>query len=149
MMGQLQGWTWRLCMVCLIAGAADYLCETGEKKKVLKLILMLYILVTAFAGEHQWQAQPFDSANIAVKPTIQQVPDITNMALRQAELTLSRQLSEKYAVPVAVMLEQRNERAVVCRVTVAAAPDEAVRAALCEELGVAPHAVIYEGGGSS
>lgn len=131
----LSQWLIGVCMACAAAGLLERLCDTRQKKSVIKLVLTLYILVSVFPSSWQkadWQLsrQPSELP----EPTAAYDPYAS--AAQQAGRQLSEQYSEKYGVPITVHVEVQQDHALVQSVEVTADEifDE-IRRELWAELG--------------
>lgn len=128
-------WLIGVCMACAAAGLLERLCDTRQKKSVIKLVLTLYILVSVFPST--WQKADWEfSWDASALPESAATYDPYQSAAQQAGQQLSEQYSEKYGVPVEVRVQVQEDHALVQSVEVTA--DEAfdeIRKALQTELG--------------
>ena len=112
-MTQLQQWTFQTCMVCLVAGVLDYLSATNHQKKVLKFILTLYILVSAFVQANEnLSFVPFE-IDFETQTQEIQLYDTNHLVIQQAQQQLSEQFSQKYQTPVSIKLTIQEQEIIV------------------------------------
>lgn len=131
----LSQWLIGVCMACTAAGLLERLCDTRQKKSVIKLVLTLYILVSVFPSS--WQKEDWQfSWQTSQQPEPTAAYDPYASAAQQAGRQLSEQYSEKYGVPITVHVEVQQDHALVQSVEVTAEETfDEIRRDLWEELG--------------
>ena len=150
-MDSLRQWALNICMVCVASGLLDHLSGGQSKKPVIKFILTLYILVTAFAPLDGLRAP---AAVFSASSSVQamEAPDTEELALAQAQQSLSEDLSRRLGTPISVTLAQ-NGQEVYAQSAVLVAEDRGSAAeleqALRRELGEQIEITVAESGGHS
>lgn len=90
-MASLRAWILTICAACIAAGVLQQLCVQRSGFSVIKLILTLYILITAFAPIRSLQNEKA-AFSMPVLSTEVTVPDVKGAAIHTAESTLSKML---------------------------------------------------------
>lgn len=95
-MDALRGWTLSVCLACVAAGIVQHLTGARTKEPVIKLVLSLYILITALAPLKQWSVSASDFLpQEALAPAAP--VDTQGLAVSQTGAALSQTLDEAFA----------------------------------------------------
>lgn len=139
-MDALRGWTLSVCLACVAAGIVQHLTAAKSKEPVIKLVLSLYILITALAPLKQWSVSTADflpqDALAATAPI-----DTQSLAVIGAGEALSQTLDEAFTregliCQVEMELFAADGQVQVQRVTVTGEVDEnTARGIVRQELG--------------
>ncbi len=150
-MDSLRQWALNLCLVCVASGLLGHLSGGQSKKPVIKFVLTLYILVTAFVPLDSLRAP---AAAFAAASSLQpmEAPDTVGLALAQAQQLLSEDLSRRMGAPISVTLAQ-NGQEVYAQSAVLVLEGQGSAAelewALRRELGEQVEITVAESGGHS
>ncbi len=128
-MDSIRAWVATLCAACIAAGILQQLSIRRSGFSVIKLVLALYILITAFEPIRSVRTQEewFSVPNVDVQAA---VPDVEAASIRTAENTLEKMLAGELtqagipAKHVTVILEQINDSLTVNRVELELAAKE-------------------------
>lgn len=152
-MDALRAWTLSVCLACVAAGILQHLAAGKGREPVIKLVLSLYILVTALAPLRQWRAiLPELDLQGDTLPAAASI-DTRRLALDSAEESLARSLEQALAgagldCGVRVELQVSDDRAEIARVTLYGDADrEAAQQAVWQALGAQAPICWEDGGG--
>lgn len=146
-MSAVRGWALAICMACIVVGILQRLCAEEKRFSVIKLILTLYILITAFAPLQSLRYARVD-IHLPVAANVQDVSMDTNAAMMQTgrqslEQTIKVKCEEAgisvSGVSVALTDAKGSVEVKSVDVTIlkeAGANEDAVRRAVSELLGV-------------
>lgn len=149
-MGTLRLWALSVCFACVAAGILQRLAATKGRLSVIKLVLTLYILVTALAPLHAMSGET--TFSLPAAPAAGETVDAGALALEQAQQALSAQLSAAMAehgmdAAATVRLEIVGENAEVAEVVVTGSglDPEQVKALAAEVFGTDVNIALEEG----
>lgn len=150
----IKAWTLSVCMACIIAGLLTQFTPAKSKFSVIKLVLTLYILITAFTPL-QMLRYPDTRFFIPVLAPVETAVDTDAMIAAQTQKNLERTVERactQARCPVlsnTVSLTQNDIDFTVNRVTIVAAQDsqtELIRKTVQQALGVNVPVVVQKEG---
>ena len=114
-------WALSVCFACVAAGILQRIAAAHGRLSVIKLVLTLYILITALAPLHTLSSQV--SFTLPSAPAVEDAVDPQALALGQARQALAAQFSEALQgqgldAAVDVELAVTEDRAEIARVVV-------------------------------
>ena len=137
----IKGWTLAVCMACIAAGILQHFAARHERFSVIKLVLTLYILITAFAPL-QALRYPLTRMDLPAVATVQPV-DTQALILQQAQASLETTLVQECSAQgvaldfVAVTLTPTDSGTVVEQVVYTAQDSAAAQKAIQALVGQA------------
>ena len=146
-MQYVREWTLAVCMACVMAGILQFLAPEKGKSSVIKLVLTLYILVTAFTPltALRYPETRLDLPLAAAADVQQDTPDTQALAEEQARHALAVSIAQACAskglsvhnVVVTLAVTQEEQASVFVEKVSLVSPDDAgqVQAAVYEALG--------------
>ena len=137
----MKAWALSICMACIVAGILQQIAPARARFSVIKLVLTLYILVSAFAP---LQSLRDLDTNVDVPRLQAQTETVDTVALvaAQAENSLSQTLTEACQDKVSVEMENNNGSLIITQVHVQNDADAQI---VQEMLGSVPIELEKEG----
>ena len=120
-MDSIRLWALSVCFACVAAGMLQRIAAAHGRLSVIKLVLTLYILITALAPLHTLSSEV--SFTLPAAPAVEDAVDPRALALDQARQTLAAQFGEVLRgqgldAAVDVELAVTQDRAEIVRVVV-------------------------------
>lgn len=133
-MASIRAWVMTLCAACIAAGVLQQLCIRRSGFSVIKLVLTLYILITAFEPIRSFrqEAETFSVPAVSAQAA---VPDVKAASIRTAEGTLEKMLASALSQAgisgecVKITLTETDHDLNIENVELSLAPDESAERA--------------------
>lgn len=137
----IKAWTLSICMACIVAGILQQIAPARARFSVIKLVLTLYILVSAFAPLQALRHEGLDFAAPRLHLEAETV-DTAALVAAQAEESLTQALAEACQGKVSVEMKNNNGSLVISQVRV---ENDSDKQTVYEMLGDVPIDLQREG----